>query len=598
MIVWGCCTQVLFLLSCDGAKSAVRTPEKDSDTDTGVEPPVVSPDPACGTHRGDESIFGDHPELIPNLESSLMGDAPEPRHIMLSWQSEPATSITVTWQTADTSESSITTSTQLQLSLHSDLSDMLVINGEEGNYGPKIGSAHYLPYSDQYQTIHVAEACGLETDTKYFYRVGGTDLVGQESWSDIYHFRTAPSPSIALEDQSYRFVVLGDSRSDPDTWGDVINAAALEDPAFIVHVGDFVSYGLIQSYWDEWFDEAEGVLPYHPFLAVHGNHEGNALNYYAQFALPENEQWYTLDFASLRLVVLNDTTSGVFGKGNSSIWTQETYLGHAMSESDALWKFATHHRPVYSAGNHGGSSINLDSFAPKYDTFWASLVFSGHDHNYERTAPIFDDAKVDNPLEGTTYVVTGGAGAPLRAVGSDWWTAHSESIYHYVLVQIEGRQLSMWAKDLEGNIFDSMTIDATNVDIDSCEEGRSCNPIVIDTFPFTDSRNTVHAYSYDIDAYSCAPETNESGAEYYYSVNIPSKGTLSATLNDTSGGSVDIDIHLLDGISGDTCIVRDNVSFEQVVAAGDYYLVADTWVNSSDHALDGQYEILVEFSEP
>jgi len=43
------------------------------------------------------------------------------------------------------------------------------------------------------------------------------------------------------------------------------------------------------------------------------------------------------------------------------------------------------------------------------------VVFMGHDHDYERTLPLYADEVVE-PGDGTVYITTGGGGADLGSV--------------------------------------------------------------------------------------------------------------------------------------------------------------------------------------
>jgi hypothetical protein len=224
-----------------------------------------------------------------------------------------------------------------------------------------------------------------------------------------------------------------------------------------------------------------------------------------------------------------------------------------------------------------------------------SLVFSGHDHAYERSVPVHAGDEVAHAENGTTYLVTGGGGAPLYGMDGDWWTAHSARVHHYTLVEIQGRLAQFSARETDGSVFDSLTLDASGVDVEACEQGRPCNPIVVDVFPFVDSRDTADALSYEIDAYACAPDTDESGGEFYYELVLPAPGVLRAEVSDDSG--VDVDLHLLEDLGGDSCLIRDDVSFEQELDAGTWYLVADTWVNGSCELLSGPFELVLEFEE-
>jgi hypothetical protein len=77
------------------------------------------------------------------------------------------------------------------------------------------------------------------------------------------------------------------------------------------------------------------------------------------------------------------------------------------------------------------------------------LVLSGHDHDYERTAP----------LNGVTYVVTGGGGRGTRNVGHSSFTAFSQEVIHFVFVEAQGPRLVLHAIDATGREFDQAVLE-------------------------------------------------------------------------------------------------------------------------------------------
>ena len=124
--------------------------------------------------------------------------------------------------------------------------------------------------------------------------------------------------------------------------------------------------------------------------------------------------------------------------------------------------------------------------------------------------------------------------------------------------------------------------------------GSSCNPIPIVGFPYVDNtRDTTNAPGREIASYSCAPATDESGPEFFYVMDLPNSGTLTVSVVDAVG--VDIDIHLLDSTTADSCITRHDRQFSIPVVAGRYYLVLDTWVDANFVELVGPYTLTVDF---
>jgi hypothetical protein len=76
------------------------------------------------------------------------------------------------------------------------------------------------------------------------------------------------------------------------------------------------------------------------------------------------------------------------------------------------------------------------------------LVFSGHDHDYERTVQI----------KGVTYVVTGGGGKDLYEAGESEWTDFSSSVHHAVRVRIDGDRLRLEAVEPTDIVVDRLDL--------------------------------------------------------------------------------------------------------------------------------------------
>jgi hypothetical protein len=131
-----------------------------------------------------------------------------------------------------------------------------------------------------------------------------------------------------------------------------------------------------------------------------------------------------------------------------------------------------------------------------------------------------------------------------------------------------------------------------------CPLGVTC----VDSFPFTDERDTSTEGTAAIDSYACSPTTDEGGPEILYRVTVPADGFLSVAVYD--GDGVDIDVHVLADLDpsapdGSSCIDRGDLSARADVEAGTAWIVADTWVGQSG-PLPGAFRIdigFVPFSE-
>ncbi len=121
--------------------------------------------------------------------------------------------------------------------------------------------------------------------------------------------------------------------------------------------------------------------------------------------------------------------------------------------------------------------------------------------------------------------------------------------------------------------------------------GTLNHPIAITSFPFSDSRDTRTAPSNLLDGCGASPSTPETGPEYVYQVQITEPGTLTVAVADDAG--VDIDVHLMTSTNASDCTARADVSFNQTLDCGTYYIVADTYGGASNA---GNYDLTVTFA--
>lgn len=126
-----------------------------------------------------------------------------------------------------------------------------------------------------------------------------------------------------------------------------------------------------------------------------------------------------------------------------------------------------------------------------------------------------------------------------------------------------------------------------------CPLGTPCNPIPVELFPFTDTRDTTQAPQQRFDHYSCAPDAREGGGEWLYAIKVTELGLLTASIDDVSGDDVDIDLHLLSATDPNACLTRHNRALVYMVEPGTYYLAADTYTTETGEARGGPFTLSV-----
>jgi hypothetical protein len=153
-------------------------------------------------------------------------------------------------------------------------------------------------------------------------------------------------------------------------------------------------------------------------LPVVGNHDwqtDGAAGYRAYFggaaAGPDGATWYSREVGAWHVVVLDSNCAKIGGCGDDS--PQGRWLAADLAASDARCTLALWHHPRFSSGEHGNDEAVQPLWA-RLHAAGADLVVNGHDHDYERFAPMDAAGNVQRP-GGLREIVAGTGGAGLRS---------------------------------------------------------------------------------------------------------------------------------------------------------------------------------------
>jgi len=293
---------------------------------------------------------------------------------------------------------------------------------------------------------HEVELAGLGAGFTYRYEIIAESKDGAKTQTVLGNgaFTTPPD-----QPRQFRFVVYGDTRTQPQVHRQVCEAIAGEQPAFVIHTGDLVSDGRNLKEWPEqFFGPAAPLLQVAAIYPANGNHEAKSPLFYQYFGLPERKAWYSFTWGNVEVFVV-DTEEEYEPDDEQGKW-----LAGQLSASKATWKIAVHHVPGISSGSHGFNDGVNKHLRPLYERYGVDLVFSGHDHTYERTKPITGEGG-DHAV---TYVIAGGGGAPLYQLKTGPWTAAACSCHHYVVVEAGLDALHLVTKDRDRQIIDTLTL--------------------------------------------------------------------------------------------------------------------------------------------
>jgi hypothetical protein len=262
----------------------------------------------------------------------------------------------------------------------------------------------------------------------------------------------------------YTFLVLGDHGYMPPRSPQLAVAARmLESPAdFVLSAGDMIHPEALPEYWNPAFfvpyADLVRKLVFWPCLGNHDLHDGGD-SYLDVFYLPANnaagsERYYSFDYGNGHVAVFEQCPRSELGWGPGS--AQYTFLDEDLGASSATWKFVVFHRTMYSS--RSDREYLREKLVPLFDKHAVDMVFMGHDHVYERTKLLREDRVAEPGETGTVYVTTGGGGASIQTIGESWFTAYSESAFHFVRVSVDGGTLLFDMVRDDGEIRDQMML--------------------------------------------------------------------------------------------------------------------------------------------
>ena len=311
-------------------------------------------------------------------------------------------------------------------------------------------------------TNHAVMLTNLAADTLYYYRARSR-REGRTAVGPIYHFKTLRLAG------ALRFVVVGDTGFGTAPQQDIARVMSAAEPELVLHVGDVIYPELTTAGLDlKCFSIYQPQMRSVPFYFAAGNHDyyDNPVDFKAAFYLPTNsvtgtEDFYSFDHGDAHFVVLNTVIeSGAdFAPGSA----QYQWLEADLAATAQPWKFLFFHDTIHDSGMHRNDDANGNGVPDRIELqqsvgvlagrYGVQVIFTGHDHLYERCSPV----------AGTHTIVTGGGGAALYRFGGEWDETSTQfsSRYHCVLVNVAGDLLEMQALGLGGQVFDTMTIRRT-----------------------------------------------------------------------------------------------------------------------------------------
>lgn len=213
------------------------------------------------------------------------------------------------------------------------------------------------------------------------------------------------------------FAVVGDSRHNTEVHTRLLDKVAVDGNMFLINTGDVVERGDRANFAA--FRELMADFPL-PFCLVPGNHDlgtGDSLKHFlASGGAPAPH--YSFDVGTAHFTVAN-SASGYLRPGELH-WIDQDLAATGRPVKLVF----VHYPPFDPAGSDHILYSGNDEFMALIQKHDVDYVFSGHIHAYGQAM-----------RNGTMYVISGGAGAPLRQ-----WDQPG-AFYHYVQVTVDGNQV-------------------------------------------------------------------------------------------------------------------------------------------------------------
>ncbi|WP_208414587.1 metallophosphoesterase [Paenibacillus castaneae] len=323
-------------------------------------------------------------------------------------------------------------------------------------------------------------ATNLEPDTQYVYRFGdGTD----ENWSEAYDYKT-PNPD------SYTFMYVGDPQigasgnADTDTigWKRTMKLAKDNFPNidFVMSAGDQVDTATSEAQYDLYTSPDQ--LKNLPVATTVGNHD-TSINYEYHFNVPNLTTFggqtvsgkivngdYSYTYGDALYMVINSNSSST---ADHAVFMRQTVAANP----DAKWRFVTLHHDIYGAGSAHSTSDSVARriyLQPVIDELDIDLVFTGHDHSYARSYPLYNN-DVQTQFKD-------GQGNDINPSGTSYFTANSATGSKYYALAPIAEYYSESRIQHNKLSFSTVTVTPTTFTYDTYEIESDDSLTLIDSY--------------------------------------------------------------------------------------------------------------------
>jgi hypothetical protein len=261
----------------------------------------------------------------------------------------------------------------------------------------------------------------------------------------------ASAADLPLKEKSIRFAVIGDNGTGEKPQYEI--GQQMEkfrqkiSYNFVIMDGDNIYGGESAADFKKKFED-----PYAPllgagvkFYASLGNHDNPNQRFYKPYNMNE-KRYYNFKNGNVEFFALDS---------NYMDGAQLDWLTQALKGSTADWKICFFHHPLYSDGKFHGPDTDLRArLEPIFTASGVNVVFTGHEHFYERV----------RPQKGIYYFIEGSSGElrPHDLKSSGDIDKGFDTDRAFMVVEVSGDQMFFQTISRTGETVDSGTIDRQN----------------------------------------------------------------------------------------------------------------------------------------
>lgn len=221
-------------------------------------------------------------------------------------------------------------------------------------------------------------------------------------------------------DGSFRYIVMGDSRSHWQLWSNIVKHIDMLEPkpAFVINSGDIVQTGDAKEYHDYYIPPL--LKTDIPFFMSIGNHDdgSNSMAHEYRYLFGNNALNYYFDYGKRRYI-FTDIVTKVQSYKETLKWLDETLA----NTPKAYHKYVIAHKPpknIKKWSYHAWDDSHSRAFTYLMTKHQVDEVYLGHIHAYSTAH-----------YNGVDYTISGGGGAGLHNRYGPLGNVH-----HYIICDV------------------------------------------------------------------------------------------------------------------------------------------------------------------